>query len=267
MNRIEQRFSALKASNRAALICYFMPGASGQLDALSVLNLMASSGVDVIELGLPFSDPMADGSTIQKAAETALKNGISVKSVLQTVADFRAENNTTPLVLMGYLNPIETYGFERFAQDAKSAGVDGLIVVDLPMESSQQESAAVRAAGIHPIQLVAPTTTDKRQQEICQHSSGFLYYVALKGTTGAATLDVDAVSKRLKFLKKQSTVPIAVGFGIKNKETAAEIARVADAVVVGSSVVEILAQDDTAEKLSHQLTQFLDQLSSAMQRE
>jgi tryptophan synthase alpha chain len=201
---------------------------------------MAEAGADVIELGVPFSDPMADGPVIQKASERALTKGIGLPHVLAYVRAFRAKNSATPVVLMGYANPIERYGVDRFIADAKAAGVDGVLVVDYPPEEAEGFATPLKAAGLDPIFLLAPTSTDERMAAVGRIASGYVYYVSLKGVTGAGHLDTAAVAAMLPRIRARVSVPIGVGFGIRDAASAQAVARVADAVVIGSSLVQLL---------------------------
>jgi tryptophan synthase alpha chain len=241
VNRIATRFEALRAQGRQALIPYLTAGDPHPDAIVPLMRAMVAAGADIIELGVPFSDPMADGPVIQGACERALKHQVSLRDVLAMVADFRTHDRQTPVVLMGYLNPIEIMGYEAFAEAAAQAGVDGVITVDLPPEEASALIAAFDEAGIDPIFLLAPTTTPARIQTICATAKGFIYYVSLKGVTGAATLDVDAVRRKLAEIRACATLPVGVGFGIKDAATAARMAQIADAVVVGSAVVERIA--------------------------
>ncbi|WP_457795928.1 tryptophan synthase subunit alpha [Methylocystis sp. S23] len=238
--RIDDRFAALAAEGRAALVTFVMAGDPGPVTSLEILQALPAAGADVIELGMPFTDPMADGPAIQAAGLRALKAGMTLKGTLKLVADFRARDNETPIVLMGYYNPIYVYGVERFLADAKAAGVDGLIVVDLPPEEDQELCVPARDAGLNFIRLATPTTDDRRLPKVLENTSGFVYYVSLTGITGAALADYAGVSEAVRRIKGHTRLPIAVGFGVKNAQNAAEIARNADGVVVGSALVEAL---------------------------
>jgi tryptophan synthase alpha chain len=238
--RIDNRFNALKSQGRAALVTFVMAGDPDPETSLTLVKALPAAGADVIELGMPFTDPMADGPAIQAAGLRALKAGMTLKKTLKLVADFRAGDNETPIVLMGYYNPIYVYGVARFLVDAKAAGVDGLIVVDLPPEEDQELCIPAREAGLNFIRLATPTTDDKRLPKVLENTSGFVYYVSLTGITGAALADYAGVSQAVKRIKGHTRLPIAVGFGVKNAENAAEIARGADGVVVGSALVEAL---------------------------
>jgi tryptophan synthase alpha chain len=236
--RIDARFKALAAEGRAALVTFVMAGDPGPVTSLDILKALPAAGADVIELGMPFTDPMADGPAIQAAGLRALKAGMTLKKTLQLVTDFRAGDDVTPIVLMGYYNPIYVYGVDKFLADAKAAGVDGLIVVDLPPEEDAELCVPARAAGLNFIRLATPTTDDRRLPKVLENTSGFVYYVSITGITGAALADYAGVSEAVARIKGHTRLPIAVGFGVKNAENAAEIARNADGVVVGSALVE-----------------------------
>ncbi|MDO4434297.1 MAG: tryptophan synthase subunit alpha [Alysiella sp.] len=238
MNRIAQAFQ--NNPNHKALITYITAG-DPNLDAtLKLMHSMANSGADIIELGIPFSDPMADGAVIQRAVERALAQGVSLKNVLQTVARFRKTNQTTPIVLMGYLNPVHKMGYEVFAQACADAGVDGVLTVDNPIETAQPLHNALKQHGIDSIFLVAPTTTEARMQAIAKQAGGFVYYVSLKGVTGSAQLDTQAVAQKIAVLKQHIHLPIGVGFGISDAASAQKIAQIADAAIVGSRIVQTI---------------------------
>ena len=240
MSRIASTFDALKRDKRKALIPYICAGDPFAESTTEVMLSMAEAGADVIELGVPFSDPMADGPVIQKASERALARGIGLSQVLAYVRAFREKNSGTPVVLMGYANPIERYGIERFITDAKAAGVDGVLVVDYPPEEAEAFATPLKAAGLDPIFLLAPTSTDERMAAVGRIASGYVYYVSLKGVTGAGHLDTAAVAAMLPRIRAQVSVPIGVGFGIRDAASAQAVAQVADAVVIGSSLVQLL---------------------------
>jgi len=242
MSRIQSSFERLKAQGRKALIPFITAGDPGAELTVPLMQALVEAGADIIELGVPFSDPMADGPTIQRASERALARGMSMKKVLALVADFRKANDTTPVVLMGYANPIEAMGVDAFAAAAQAAGVDGVLVVDYPPEESAEFSAAMQQHGLDPIFLLAPTSTDARIAGTAKVASGYVYYVSLKGVTGSAALDVDAVAARLPAIRERTGLPVGVGFGIRDADTAARIARIADAVVVGSRIIEEIEQ-------------------------
>lgn len=238
--RIDNRFNALATEGRAALVTFVMAGDPDPETSLSIVKALPAAGADVIEVGMPFTDPMADGPAIQAAGLRALKAGMTLKKTLKLVADFRAGDDETPIVLMGYYNPIYVYGVDRFLTDARSAGVDGLIVVDLPPEEDRELCLPARDAGLNFIRLATPTTDDKRLPKVLENTSGFVYYVSLTGITGAALADYTGVSEAVKRIKGHTGLPIAVGFGVKNADNAAQIARNADGVVVGSALVDAL---------------------------
>jgi tryptophan synthase alpha chain len=241
-SRIERRFAALKAEARAGFVAYVMAGDPDPAASLAVLKGLPAAGADLIELGFPFSDPMAEGPPIQRAAQRALKAGMTLKATLAQVAAFREGDAETPLILMGYLNPLVTWGFEAFARDAAAAGVDGLIIVDCPPEEADPLADALDAAGVALIRLATPTTDDKRLPVVVRRTSGFVYYVSVAGVTGVKEADADAVAPHVARVRKASGLPVAVGFGIKTPERAAAIAQVADAVVVGSALVDEVAE-------------------------
>lgn len=241
MSRIEAKFAALAAEGRAGFVAYIMAGDPDAATALAIMKGLPGAGADIIELGMPFSDPMAEGPTIQFAAQRSLAGGMTISGTLETVRAFRKGDETTPVILMGYLNPVLNRGFDTFARDAAEAGVDGLIIVDCPPEESDPLADALDAVGISLIRLAAPTTDDKRLPAVVRRTSGFVYYVSVAGVTGVKEADADAVAPAVKRVKAASGLPVAVGFGIKTPERAAEVARVADAVVVGSALVEVIA--------------------------
>lgn len=239
--RIDARFAALKAEGRAGFIPYVMTGDPSRDEALEILKGLPAAGADLIELGLAFSDPMAEGPPIQRAALRGLKAGMTLRSTLDLVADFRKSDDATPLILMGYLNPVESYGYEAFARDAADAGVDGLIVVDCPPEEADPLAAALDAAQVSLIRLATPTSDDARLQVIAQGTSGFVYYVSVAGVTGVKEAVAADVAPAVERVRKAAGLPVAVGFGVRTPERAAEIARVSDAVVAGSVFVDEVA--------------------------
>ena len=238
MSRIAARFAALAQQRRKGLIAYVCAGDPTPAATVPILHALARGGADVIELGVPFSDPMADGRVIQRAAERAIRHGVGLARTLELVRDFRVGDTTTPLVLMGYGNPIERMGLERFVAAAAAAGVDGVLVVDYPPEESRAFAAALKARQIDPIYLLAPTSDDARVAMVAAAAAGYVYYVSLKGITGAGHLDIADVTARLPALRARISVPIGVGFGIRDAASAAAVARVADAVVVGSRIIQ-----------------------------
>ncbi len=241
MSRIGVTFAALQASGRKALIPYVTAGDPFADATPDILLAMAEAGADVIELGVPFSDPMADGPVIQQAGERALARGIGLNQVLQMVRSFRQHNDHTPIVLMGYANPIERFGVDRFITEAKAAGVDGVLVVDYPPEECEVFAAGLRAQDMDLIFLLAPTSTDARMKLVGRIASGYVYYVSLKGVTGAGNLDTSAVAAMIPRIRKYVNVPVGVGFGIRDAATARAVAAVSDAVVIGSALVQMLA--------------------------
>jgi tryptophan synthase alpha chain len=238
MSRIATRFAALRQQGRKGLIPYICAGDPSRELTVPLMHALARAGSDVIELGVPFSDPMADGPVIQRAAERAIRNGVGLRVTLELVARFRETDATTPVVLMGYANPIERMGLEVFAADAKAAGVDGVLVVDYPPEECVEFAAAMRKADIDPIFLLAPTSTDERIEVVARHGSGYLYYVSLKGITGAGHLDTASVAAKLPLIRRVTDVPVGVGFGIRDGATARAVAQVADAVVIGTRIIQ-----------------------------
>ena len=242
MSRIAQRFQELKQQQRKALIPYVTAGDPEPSVTVPLLHAMVDAGADLLEIGVPFSDPMADGPVIQAACERALQHHVTLHQVLDMVREFRTRDATTPVILMGYLNPIEVWGYDGFAAAAATAGVDGVLTVDLPPEEGEELISALRAQNIDEIFLLAPTSGDERMRRISQAASGFVYYVSLKGVTGANRLDADAVASKLAEIRQYTDLPLGVGFGIRDAETAAQVAAVADAVVVGSVLVSQIAE-------------------------
>ncbi len=236
--RIERRFAALKNDGRAALVTFTMAGDPDYASSVAILKALPRAGADVIELGMPFTDPMADGPAIQAAGLRALKAGQDMKKTLAAVREFRAGDDTTPIVLMGYYNPIYIYGVEKFLADAKAAGVDGLIVVDLPPEEDGELCLPAMQAGLHFIRLATPTTDDKRLPAVLTNTSGFVYYVSITGITGAAAPDAGKVAAAVARIKRHTKLPVCVGFGVRTAEQAGAIAENADGVVVGSALVD-----------------------------
>lgn len=267
MSRLQTRFEALKAENKTALIPYVTAGDSNPSITVPLMHRMVASGADVIELGVPFSDPMADGPTIQLACERALEHGTSLGDVLAMVAEFRKDDADTPVVLMGYLNPVEIMGYENFAKRAQAAGVDGALIVDLPPEEGMGVLPLFREHAIDAIFLLSPTSPDMRIKSVAEAGSGFLYYVSLKGVTGASTLDVDAVAERINHIRSFTDMPLGVGFGIKDAETAASMSQVADAVVVGSAIVkQIEANPDQSDVIMDNIGNLLADMRAAMDK-
>lgn len=244
MSRIAARFDTLKAQGRKALIPYVTAGDPYPDATVDIMVAMARAGADVIELGVPFSDPMADGPVIQKASERALAKHIGMVQVLEYVRAFRARDDSTPVVLMGYANPVERYGAERFIADAKAVGVDGVLVVDYPPEECEAFATRLQDSGLDPIFLLAPTSTESRMASVGRIASGYVYHVSLKGVTGAGHLDTTAVAQMVPRIRRHVKVPVGVGFGIRDGATARAVASVADAVVIGSALVQLLETRD-----------------------
>lgn len=259
--RIETTFANL---NRPALITFITAGDPDYARSLSVLKALPEAGADMIELGMPFTDPMADGPAIQAAGLRALEAGATMKTTLQMVRDFRADNQKTPMILMGYYNPVMQYGLEAFAKDASEAGVDGLIIVDIPPEEAADLTAAIKPCKLDLIRLITPTSDEKRLPKLLQDASGFLYYVSITGVTGTAQADVEAVAKHIAQIKTQTDLPVAVGFGIKTPADAANMAKAGDAVVVGSSIVQNLADHANDPKLADIVAQQVAGLAKAL---
>ncbi|MBV4489088.1 tryptophan synthase subunit alpha [Pseudomonas oryzicola] len=248
MSRLEQRFAELKAEGRSALVTFITAGDPGYDASLQILKGLPAAGADVIELGMPFTDPMADGVAIQLATLRALEAGQTLAKTLQMVRDFRVDDQATPIVLMGYYNPIHRFGVEQFVAEARQAGVDGLIIVDLPPEHDAELATPAQAAGIDFIRLTTPTTDDVRLPRVLERSSGFVYYVSVAGVTGAGSATTEHVTEAITRLRRHTDLPISVGFGIRTPEQAANIARLADGVVVGSALVDKIAQAKSGEQ-------------------
>jgi tryptophan synthase alpha chain len=240
--RIDKRFAALKAEGRAGLVTFLMAGDPDHETSLAIISALPKAGADVLEIGMPFTDPMADGPAIQAAGLRALRGGETLKKTIDLVRQFRKGDNGTPIVLMGYYNPIYVYGVERFLADVKAAGVDGLIVVDLPPEEDVELCLPARQAGLNFIRLATPTTDDKRLPAVLANTSGFVYYVSITGITGSAAPDAVRVAQAVSRIKRHTSLPVAVGFGVKDAERARLIAQNADAVVVGSALIDALAR-------------------------
>ena len=238
MSRIGARFDELRRAKRKALIPYITAGDPHPSITVPLLRALVEAGADIVELGVPFSDPMADGPVIQRSGERALKHGVGLVDVLRMVSEFRRADSRTPIVLMGYANPIEAMGTAQFLRAAKAAGIDGVIVVDYPPEECAEFSAAAKEHDIDPIFLLAPTSTDKRIHEVARCGSGYLYYVSLRGVTGAAHLDLSDVAARIPKIRAATHLPIGVGFGIRDAESARRVAETADAVVIGSRIIQ-----------------------------
>jgi tryptophan synthase alpha chain len=265
VSRIAHRFDELRGGGRTALIPYITAGDPHPDLTVGLMHELVSAGADILELGVPFSDPMADGPVIQKACERALIHGLSLTDVLGMVTEFRRQDPDTPVVLMGYLNPIEAIGYETYARAAAAAGVDGTLTVDMPPDEGHDLEAALDRHQIDSIFLLAPTSTPERIRRITNAARGFVYYVSLKGVTGAANLDVDGVATKLAEIRQFTALPIGVGFGIKDAATAAAVARVADAVVVGSALVRRVGElAATPERIGSEIGAIVAQMRRAM---
>jgi tryptophan synthase alpha chain len=265
MSRISRRFDELKARGRTALVPFVTAGDPMPSVTVGLLHAMVRAGADLIELGVPFSDPIADGPVIQRASERALEHHVSLHDVLGMVRDFRSEDPNTPVILMGYLNPIEVMGYAAFAEAARYAGVDGVLVVDVPPEESHDLVLALRHADMDLVYLLAPTSTEDRIRKIGSVASGFVYYVSVKGVTGAGHLDVGGVDAKLAEIRRSIDLPLGVGFGIRDAETAANVSAAADAVIVGSAIVgriEKLAEEPA--KIESTVGAFLGELRAAI---
>ncbi|MBI5279338.1 MAG: tryptophan synthase subunit alpha [Burkholderiales bacterium] len=267
MSRITATFDRLRAEGRKALIPYITAGFPYADITPELMHAMCEAGADVIELGVPFSDPMADGPVVQRAGEKALALGIGTAQVLAMVREFRERNSTTPVVLMGYANPVERYdlkhGDNAFVRDAAAAGVDGVLIVDYPPEECETFAAQLKANGLDLIFLLAPTSTEQRMQQVARIASGYVYYVSLKGVTGAGHLDTAAVEEALPRIRQHVKVPLGVGFGIRDAATAKAIGRVADAVVIGSKVIQVV-EEQPRERMVPALKAFLSDIRSAL---
>ncbi len=263
MSNITSTLNALKVRGEKALITFITAGDPDLATSEQIVHTLVESGVDLIELGFPFSDPMADGPTIQLASERALESGTTLRGVLDMVARVRQHSNV-PIVLMGYYNPIFSYGPEQFARDAATAGVDGLLLVDLPPEEAGELHPFLNDAGVDLITLLAPTTGEKRRVRLAADGEGFLYYVSMTGVTGSQRVDAEAISATVNELKKQSPIPVAVGFGVSTPEDARAVAKTADAVVVGSALVKVIAEFSGSPRLLDEVRSFVRQLKAAI---
>jgi tryptophan synthase alpha chain len=263
MSRIDRRFAALKTADRTGLIPFVTAGDPSPQHMVSLMHALVDAGADLIELGVPFSDPMADGPVIQHASERAIAQGVGLNEVLGWVGAFRQRDTDTPIVLMGYLNPVEIHGYARFAQEAVQAGVDGVLLVDCPLEEAAVLQP-LRDAGLQQILLTAPTTAPERMVRLCEAAEGFLYYVSFAGITGAAHLSTGDIAARVADIRSHAKAPVAVGFGIRDAASAKAIAGFADAVVIGSALVERLAGVTDAEEISVRVHAFLAPIRSAL---
>lgn len=263
MSRIQARFEELRKAKRKALIPYITAGDPHPSLTVPLMRGLVEAGADILELGVPFSDPMADGPVVQRAGERALKHGVGLPDVLGLVGKFRQADRATPVVLMGYANPIEAMGMENFIGAAKVAGVDGVIVVDYPPEECEDFAALAKKNGIDPVFLLAPTSTDKRIQEVARVGSGYLYYVSLRGVTGAANIDLSDVAARIPKIRAATRLPIGVGFGIRDAESAKRVAQAADAVVIGSRIIQEI-ESGSADQAVARVKSFLKPIRQAL---
>ena len=262
MTRIDKTLETL---NRPALVTFITAGDPNHEHSLEVLKALPDAGADIIELGMPFTDPMADGPTIDLASQRALKGGANMHKTLDMVAEFRQENTDTPLILMGYINPVRAYGIEEFCKTAANTGVDGLIIVDLPPEEAEELQTACEAHDLNLIRLVTPTTDENRLQTLLKGASGFLYYVSITGVTGSKKADLTQIKPHIAAIKEQSNMPVAIGFGIKTPEDAANFASISDAVVVGSSIVQTIADNADSPELVQKVKSQVSALASAIE--
>jgi len=261
MTRIDKTLSAL---NRPALVTFITAGDPDHEQSLSVLNALPDAGADIIELGMPFTDPMADGPVIDLASQRALAGGANMQKTLDMVRSFRTENTDTPIILMGYINPVRAYGIEKFSTDASNAGVDGLIIVDLPPEESEELETTANKTNLNLIRLVTPTTDEARLDKLLKGASGFLYYVSITGVTGSKKANLSQIKPHIESIKAQSNMPVAIGFGIKTPEDAAAMGAIGDAVVVGSSIVQTIADNGNAPDLVEKVTSQVSALADAL---
>ncbi len=268
MNRIDRKFSGLVKSGRKALIPFITAGDPVPEFTVNAMHGLVAAGADLIELGVPFSDPMADGPVIQRASERALANKVNLKQVIEFVRQFRVKDQETPVILMGYLNPVECMGYRHFVEASQSAGVDGALTVDMPLEEAQELAGLLREAEIAPIFLLAPNTSSERIKKLDEIGRGFLYYVSLKGVTGASHLDLSDVGKKIRQIRANTRLPIGVGFGIKDAHTAASIAQLADAVVVGSAIISRIesALDQPKAEIQRQITELTQSMRAALDK-
>ena len=263
MSRIQARFESLRASRRKALIPYITAGDPTPALTVPLMRALVEGGADILELGVPFSDPMADGPVVQRSGERALKHGVGLADVLRQVSQFRKEDGATPIVLMGYANPIEAMGVPRFLAAAQAAGVDGLIVVDYPPEECVEFAQLAKSHGIDPVFLLAPTSTEKRIHEVARAGSGYIYYVSLRGVTGAAHLDLAEISSRIPSIRAATKLPIGVGFGIRDADSARRIAASADGVVIGSRIIQEI-EAGSADQAVSRVKAFLKPIREAL---
>ncbi len=263
LNRIDQCIQTRLDAGQKVLIPFITTGDPDLEQTLALMHALVAGGADIIELGVPFSDPMADGPIIQRASDRAVKRGVGLIDVFNTVKKFRESNQQTPVVLMGYANPIEAMGIQEFVKQAKTSGVDGVLVVDYPPEEAEEFSQILATQNIHPIFLLAPTTSSQRVQSIAQHAKGYVYYVSLNGVTGAAHLDTTQVKQRIQSLRKHIAIPIGVGFGIRDADTAVTLAETADAIVIGSRLVQLI-EESPADQIESTLRTWIHEVRNAL---
>lgn len=266
MNRIEKRFATLKQEGRAGLIPFIMGFDGGKQTSAELLKALPAAGADIIEIGIPFSDPMADGPVIQAAGKRALEQGATVAGILELVEEFRKNDADTPIILMGYYNPVYHFGGEAFCAAAAKSGVDGIILVDLPPEEEEELRPYLKQNGLEFIRLIAPTSGDARLPRLCASAGGFVYYISITGITGAKAADTSALKSQIDHLRQFSTLPVAVGFGIKTAEQVAEVAQFADAVVVGSALVDVIAKAKNSNSAVREASAFVSNLSKGLKR-
>ncbi len=265
MSRIKHVLTSLESLGKKALIPYITGGDPEPGLTVDIMHTLVEAGADIIELGVPFSDPMADGPVIQLACERALKHNVSLTDIFLMVKTFRETNQTTPVVLMGYLNPLEKRGYENFAKQAAQAGVDGVLIVDLPPEEAESLTPFLKENELDSIFLIAPTTSEARIQHICQHSTGYVYYVSVKGVTGSAALSATDVAQKVAMIQKHNKIPVGVGFGIRDAQSAADISKCANGVIVGSVIVNLIAEhQNEPEKLKQEVKNLLSSMRQAM---
>jgi tryptophan synthase alpha chain len=264
MNRITECFNNLRENGNKALIPFITAGDPAPDITLPLLHALVKGGANIIEVGVPFSDPMADGPVIQRSSERALKFSVSLSNVLDMVARFRTVDQQTPIILMGYLNPVEIMGYEAFAKRASAAGVDGVLLVDMPPEESDELQIYLKRHNIDQIFLLAPTTSDARLELICSKGSGFLYYVSLKGVTGSNRLNIQDVANRIAHIRSKTDMPVGVGFGIKDPATAKSVAGFSDAIIIGSALVERIAQSQSAGQLADDIAGYIGEIRTAI---
>ncbi len=264
MSRIAKTYEILKAEGRKGLNIFISAGDPSAAKSLEIMNALPEAGADFIELGIPFTDPMADGPAVQASSLRALDAGASVKNTLKMLQQFRSKNDTTPVILMGYFNPVYAYGINDFVQDAKAAGADGLLIVDLPPEEDTELRIPAEKAGLDFIKLVTPTTNDERLSKVLGSAAGFLYYVSITGVTGTKSANIEEVAQHITHIKTQTDLPVAVGFGIKTPEDAANMSKIADAIVVGSAIVDIVKDSQENDNIPDLITAQVKALQTAI---